>query len=114
MRSNEPEDPQNDFERHRLIDGQDVCPLCGRELLDAASVNEHHMVPRSEGGRQTVRMHRICHNKIHSVFSERELATYYHTVERLMENDEIRKFVQWVRKKHPGYNDRHLSRMRRR
>ncbi|NEX60534.1 HNH endonuclease [Noviherbaspirillum galbum] len=95
-------------------DRQNVCPLCGRQLPDDTTVNEHHMVPRSEGGRETVRMHRICHNKIHAVFSERELALYYHTVERLLENEEIRKFVRWVRKKPPAFNDKHLSRLRRR
>lgn len=59
-------------------------------------------------------MHRICHNKIHAVFTERELAQYYHTAERLLEHEAIRKFVNWVRKKHPAYDDAHLSRMRRR
>jgi len=90
-------------------EGADLCPLCGRPLLDGPSVNEHHLVPRTYRGRSTVRMHRICHNKIHSVFTERELAQYYHTVERLLENEEIRKFVEWVRKKDPDYYDRHRA-----
>lgn len=50
-------------------------------------------------------MHRICHNKVHSVFTERELAKYYHTIERLLENEEIRKFVSWVQKKAPEFYD---------
>lgn len=92
----------------------DTCPLCGRELIDGPSVNEHHLIPRSHRGRQTVRMHRICHGKIHAVFSERELAQYYHTIERLLENEDIRKFVQWVRKKDPSYYDSHHGGSRRR
>jgi 5-methylcytosine-specific restriction endonuclease McrA len=91
-----------------------LCPLCGRPLLDGPSVNEHHLVPRAYHGRDTVRMHRICHNKIHSVFTERDLAQYYHTPERLLENEEIRRFVAWVRKKDPGYFDRHDAPTRRR
>jgi hypothetical protein len=92
----------------------EVCPLCGRELIPGPSVNEHHMIPRSHRGRETTRMHRICHNKIHAVFSERELAQYYHTVERLLESDEIRKFVVWVRRKHPTFYDTHDRAARRR
>ncbi|SNT11990.1 hypothetical protein SAMN06265795_11494 [Noviherbaspirillum humi] len=94
---------------HRM----DPCPLCGRELVDGPSANEHHLIPRSHKGRDTVRMHRICHSKIHSVFSERELAQYYHTCERLLENDEIRKFVNWVRKKDPAFHDQHRAPARR-
>ena len=85
----------------------ETCPLCGRELIDGPSINEHHLVPRTFRGREKVRMHRICHNKIHSVFSERELARYYHTWERLLENEEIRKFVSWVQKKDPAYFNKH-------
>lgn len=91
----------------------ELCPLCGREMVDGPSVNEHHLVPRTFRGRETVKMHRICHNKIHSVFSERELAQYYHTPERLLENEEIRKFVKWVQKKHPAYYDAHHKSKRR-
>lgn len=85
----------------------EFCPLCGRELIPGPSINAHHLIPRSRRGKGIVLMHRICHNKIHSVFSERELARYYHTCERLLENEDIRKFVAWVAKKHPEYFDRH-------
>ncbi|RYE74130.1 MAG: HNH endonuclease [Oxalobacteraceae bacterium] len=49
-----------------------------------------------------------------AVFSEQELARYYHTAERLLENEEIRKFVSWVRKKDPEYFDRNRTPSRRR
>ena len=91
-----------------------ACPLCGRALVPGPSVNEHHMMPRSHRGRDTVTMHRICHSKIHTVFSEQELARYYHTAERLLENEEIRKFVSWVKKKDPEYFDRNRTPSRRR
>jgi hypothetical protein len=59
-------------------------------------------------------MHRICHSKIHSVFTERELTQHYHTFERILENEEIRKFVNWVKKKNPTYNNSHRGRARHR
>lgn len=90
------------------------CPLCGRDLIDGPSVNEHHLVPRSHRGREKIKMHRICHNKIHSVFTEKELAHYYHTVDRLLENEEIRRFVAWLQKKNPVYYDSHQAPARRR
>lgn len=90
------------------------CPLCGRELVIGPSVNEHHLVPRSHRGREKIRMHRICHNKIHSVFTEKELAHYYHTVDRLLENEEIRRFVAWLQNKNPAYYDAHRAPARRR
>lgn len=88
------------------------CPLCSRALIDGPSVNEHHLVPRAWRGREKIRMHRICHNKIHAVFTERELAQYYHTFDRLLESEEIRKFVSWVRKKDPAYYDAHRPQRR--
>jgi hypothetical protein len=97
-----------------MPDAHPPCPLCGREMIPGPSVNEHHLVPKSRRGRDTVTMHRICHSKIHSVFSERELADYYHTCERLLENEDIRKFVAWVRKKDPQYVGRNAAPSRRR
>lgn len=83
---------------------EDVCPLCGREL--GSQIDNHHLRPKTFGGKETVLIHKICHNKIHSVFTERELDKYYHTVERLLENEHIQKFVKWVRKRDPEYYEK--------
>jgi hypothetical protein len=55
------------------------CPLCGRRLVAGKSINQHHLVPRSRNGRDTVALHRICHAAIHAALSEKELARQYHT-----------------------------------
>jgi hypothetical protein len=86
------EDSESDFE---------PCGLCGRPLVPGPSINRHHLVPKTFKGREAVSIHRICHSKIHSVFTERELANHYHTFERLLTHEEILKFVKWVRKKDP-------------
>ncbi len=75
-----------------------TCPLCGREMVVGASLNEHHLVPRSYGGTERHVMHRSCHQKIHSVFSEAELAYIYNTFEKLREHPEMVKFIKWVSK----------------
>ncbi len=72
-------------------------------MIDGPSLNKHHLVPKTFKGKEAVWIHRICHSKIHSVFTERELATHFHTFERLLTHEEILKFVKWVRRKDPEY-----------
>jgi hypothetical protein len=81
----------------------DTCPLCSRVMVDGPSVNDHHLIPKTFGGKETRRMHRICHRAIHSIFSEREMAKYYHTFERMLEREEVQVFVRWVQKKEPEF-----------
>jgi len=69
-------------------------------------VDEHHWVPRSHGGTERARLHRICHQKIHATFEGRELAAWFHTPARLLEHPVIARFVAWVRRRPPGFIDR--------
>ncbi len=55
-------------------------PLCGRKLIAGSSVNQHHLVPRSRDGRETIALHQICHAAIHAALSEKELERQYHTI----------------------------------
>lgn len=70
------------------------------------STDLHHPVPRSHGGRHAVPMHRVCHQKIHSVFTEAELATEYHDWDRLRGHPAIADFIRWIARKPPEYYDR--------
>jgi hypothetical protein len=86
----------------------DACPLCGRDLVpDTGSINEHHLIPRLRGGARgpTVMLHIVCHNAIHARFTETELARVYNTIEKLLEDDTIQKFVAWVSRKDPEFYD---------
>jgi hypothetical protein len=93
---------------------QENCPLCGRMLLAGASVDEHHLVPRSEGGKEKHRIHRICHRKIHATLSERDLATQYSTWDSLKEHSDLQTFIKWVARKPAGFmdNSRKTARLR--
>ncbi len=91
-----------------------TCGLCGRVLVPGPSINKHHLIPKTYGGTETTWMHAICHSKIHSVFSERELKDRYHTFEALLAHEEIQKFVRWVRKKEPTFYVRNRPHQRRR
>jgi len=90
------------------------CPVCDREMFSGKSVDKHHLKPKTFGGKETELLHRICHTKIHTTFAERELDHYYHTWERLLESEEIQKFVKWVQKKEPEFYSKNKDTERRR
>lgn len=77
-----------------------TCPLCGREIPPHLE-SRHHLTPKLKGGKNgpIAILHTICHSKIHSLFSEGELARSYSTIEQLLEHEEIAKFVSWVKKR---------------
>jgi hypothetical protein len=86
-----------------------ICPLCRRAI--AGPCNRHHLIPVSKGGKNTptILLHKICHDKIHAVFTEVELKRYYQTIEKLQQHEEIEKFIQWVGKKEPEFYDKSVK-----
>ena len=81
------------------------CPLCGR-ALGTLNIDRHHLIPRTFKGKEQFPIHKICHRKIHSAFTERELLQHYHTWEALRAHADIRSFIDWVAKKPPGFYTR--------
>ena len=81
------------------------CPICDRLLGDKKNTSKHHLIPKSKGGKHTelVELHNICHQKIHSVFTEKELKNDFNTVEKLVVHEEMAKFILWVSKKDPSF-----------
>ncbi len=95
-----------------MQDEENKCLLCGRRLTEPC--NRHHLLPLSKGGKgtQTVLLHKICHDAIHSVFTEMELKKEYNTIEKLQLNADMVKFIKWVRKKEPEYYDKSTKKNR--
>jgi hypothetical protein len=81
-------------------------PLCCRPL--AGPCNRHHLLPLSKGGKgtTTILLHKICHDKIHSVFTEMELKRHYNTIESIKQHEEITNFIRWVNRKEPQFYER--------
>jgi len=79
-----------------------ICPLCNREINENL-LEKHHLIPKTFGGRDTIFLDKCCHQKIHSVFTERELLNHYNTFERILENEDIKTFVKWISKKEPEF-----------
>ena len=94
-----------------------VCPLCSREI-PAALESRHHLVPKLKGGKTTegniVVLHRACHDKVHAVFTEADLARNFASIESLLSDPEIAKFSKWIAKRPIEFNDRTTSLRRRR
>jgi 5-methylcytosine-specific restriction endonuclease McrA len=78
------------------------CPLCGRPL-GSVQVDRHHLIPKTFKGKEQFFVHKICHRKIHSVFTERELSQTYHSWEALRGDPDIRAFIDWVARKPAGF-----------
>lgn len=76
----------------------DPCPLCTRPNYYPS---DHHMVPRSRGGKVTETICRDCHKAVHSLFSNKSLEKTYHTVEALMGHEGFRKMIEFLKKQDP-------------
>lgn len=86
------------------------CPICGSDMVEGDSVDEHHLVPKSKRGKEKEPVHVVCHRKIHSSISEADLNHWWNTWERLRTHPDIAKFIPWVRKqfkRDPEYIDVH-------
>lgn len=91
------------------------CPLCGRDMVLGRSVNQHHLLPKLKGGKGAgaFEVHAICHSKVHSIWSEAELARIYRECEGVpekvwavyLENEHMVTFVKWVLKKDPEFRN---------
>ena len=84
------------------------CELCDRDK----PLTKHHLIPRAvhsrkryikEYGKEEMRKRGIdlckqCHDGIHDLYTEKELAESFNTKEALVEDERVRKHVKWVRK----------------
>jgi hypothetical protein len=76
----------------------DPCPLCGRPNHHPS---DHHLVPRSRGGKVTTHCCRDCHDAMHSLFSNKELERDYSSVEALMAHEGFARMVAHIAKQNP-------------
>ncbi|NCP10758.1 MAG: hypothetical protein GW859_02170 [Sphingomonadales bacterium] len=77
------------------------CWLCGRPT--GKTIVWHHPVPKSRGGRDVVPMHPICQQTLIANFTNSELQRHAMDVAALLENPDVRKFVDWVANKDPDF-----------
>lgn len=85
-----------------------TCPLCKRDLIEGPSINEHHFIPKSKGGKSEdkILIHRSCHDFLHRRFTENELARTYNSPEKCLEDEDVKNYMTWIKKKDPEFIDR--------
>ena len=74
-----------------------VCELCLRESV---RFTEHHLVPRSRGGKYgpKARLCPTCHRQLHAMFSEKTLANELNSIERLRADPDFAGYLKWASK----------------
>ncbi|HRE47590.1 MAG TPA: HNH endonuclease [Aggregatilineales bacterium] len=75
------------------------CTLCEREV---SYLSKHHIIPKSEGGRETVELCSPCHATLHRFFRNRTLAREKSTLEAIRADLDIQTYLAWVRKQRDG------------
>ena len=75
-----------------------ACAICTRPTPPEYQ-ERHHLVPKSKKGRVTIRVCRNCGNQLHKLFSNKEMARLYNTLEAILADERVQKWVEWVRKK---------------
>lgn len=87
------------------------CPLCKRSNLRPSA---HHLVPKSQGGKETLVVCGDCHKAAHVLFTNKELAEEYFTVKALLAHPKMRKMIRFIARQDPGGKVKFPSRRRRR
>ncbi len=85
------------------------CPLCEREVPECS---DHHLVPKSCGGRRTEAICLDCHRMIHVLFDNKQLECELNSVEALQAEPRFARYLDWIRKR-PGERSFRARRPRR-
>lgn len=83
---------------------ENICELCG----STEKLTKHHLVPkvkyhknyssRKNSEDNFIWICDLCHRTIHAYFSENFLRDNLNTLEKLKENDQMKKYIEWRRK----------------
>ncbi|WP_061239917.1 hypothetical protein [Ectopseudomonas composti] len=101
----------------RLPPQPEACELCARPV----ALTRHHLIPKALHDKAYVQKRfarharitatlwvcRACHNQIHRLFSEKELALIYNSRDALLGDERLRTFVEWLATKPAGFTPRH-------
>jgi 5-methylcytosine-specific restriction endonuclease McrA len=87
------------------------CQLCqrpfdysygrNRKKFSTGPPTAHHLIPRQKGGKKGEKIYLCvpCHKQIHKMFDNGELKKNYSTLEKLLESEKVRTWVEWIRRR---------------
>lgn len=72
-----------------------ICELCNRSV---SIITKHHLIPLEKGGKKldTIHLCPTCHTAIHSLFTNRELASRFNSLERIKNDYKIVKYLKFI------------------
>ena len=84
-----------------------MCKLCHRDYV---VLSEHHLIPKmlhrklrkkykKDVLNKTITVCVDCHRHIHVLYTEKELFRNYHTLELILNDEAIQKFIKFARKR---------------
>ena len=78
-----------------------MCALCGRNNVETTV---HHLLPKEMGGKYgpTADLCIPCHKQIHALYTNEEIAARLSTIPELREDENLSRFIKWIRKQPPG------------
>ena len=71
------------------------CPVCGRPNYKPS---DHHLVPRSRGGKVTKTLCQDCHTAIHATFTNKELEEGFASIDALLAHGPFAKTIAFIAK----------------
>lgn len=98
----------------------DICELCGR----INECNEHHLIPRTNHKNKFFKKNfskeklnekikvcvHDCHSNIHKLIpDEKDLGKNYNSIEKLLSNEKIKNYINWIKKKETGFYETDLE-----
>jgi len=76
-----------------------VCPLCQRKVL---ILTDHHVIPKSRGGKKLIGICADCHKQVHALFDNKTLEEELNTADALLSNEQFSKYISWISKRPVG------------
>ena len=99
-----------------------ICESCERDL---PALTRHHLIPKKRHRNRRIRrmfdkgrLHEVafvcrpCHDHIHKLFSEKELASEFNTMGKLREEPQMQTFISFIRKQPATFKPKRRIRRR--
>ena len=78
------------------------CQICTRKVPDGL-MEHHHLKPKERKGTRIL-VCIDCGNQLHQLFSNKELAKQYNTLDKILANKKIQNWVKWIQNKPNDFN----------
>lgn len=76
------------------------CSICQRDTPEEF-LEKHHLVPRSKHGSNIpgIIVCSSCGDQLHQLFTNKQLAKEYNTIEKLLSSEKIQTWIKWIQNK---------------